>query len=142
MKGHPPVADHRNAYSNTPRIALITAAVLIGGAVATFAVVQDSEGLAIVVASTVPSLLAAAFAERASRDIRNGTVTEKAREGAVEALQDTGVVQAVEEGKQTTPAALTALIMLLSDRLELDAEERAHLAETDPPKKKKKGPPL
>jgi hypothetical protein len=135
-----PVTSHRSRHPNAPRFALTTALVLIGGAAVGFTVAKDTQSLAIVVAATVPSLLAAAFAERASRDIRNGTVTEKAREGAVEALQETGVVQAVEDGKQTTPAALTALIMLLSDRLELDAEERADLAKPQPPKKKRKTP--
>lgn len=129
------MTDHRTAYSNTPRIALITAALLIGGAAVALALARDTESLAIIVASTVPSLLAAAFAERASRDIRNGTVTEKARQGATTALKETGVVQAVEDGKQTTPAALTALIMLLSDRLELDAEERDALRNPTPGKR-------
>lgn len=110
--------------SNLPKVALITAAALTVAGVIFFGAAGNHNALAVVVASTVPSLLAAGFAERASRDIRNGTVTEKARQGATEALEETGVIQAVEEGRQTTPAALTALIMLLSDRLELDAEER------------------
>lgn len=117
---------------NTPHYAIAATVFLIGVGVIAATLTNNDASLSLLIGlivTTVPSLIAAGFAERASRDIRNGTVTEKAREGAEQALNDTGVVQAVEEGKQTTPAALTALIMLLQERLEMDAEDKEHLAE-------------
>src|SRR6266542_805089 len=56
---------------------------------------MSSSQLAIFVAlivSTVPSLLGAAYAERTARDVRNGVVAEKAREGAVQAIEDASVL--------------------------------------------------
>lgn len=44
------------------------------------------------VVSTVPSLIAAAFAERVSKDVRNGTLVQKTKQATHEALQEAGVV--------------------------------------------------
>lgn len=65
--------------------------------------------------STLPSLVAAFSAERASRDIRNGMVEEKARAGAVAALQETGVTDIVEVTQRGQSAIMTmqALARLL-----------------------------
>lgn len=57
------------------------------------------------VVTTVPTLIGAAFAERASRDIRNGTVTTKVKD----ALEETGVTAAVENANSTTPQTMNAL---------------------------------
>lgn len=48
------------------------------------------------VGSTIPALIAAGFSERASRDIRNGVVTRKAHDGALQALHETGVTDVIE----------------------------------------------
>lgn len=126
----------REIAPNTPHYAMIATVLLIVGGIVAAMVANDDKSLSLLlglIVTTVPSLLAAGYAERASRDIRNGTITEKAREGAEQALNDTGVTQAVEEGKQTTPAALTALVMLLEERMRWDAEEReAHEQRTKP----------
>lgn len=87
----------------TPRLALFSALALF--ALILFAIVALAIGggltdqstplvvtLVGLVVSTVPSLIAAAFAERASKDIRNGTVVAKAKEGAVEAIRQEQVV--------------------------------------------------
>lgn len=50
----------------------------------------------------IPTLLAAAFAERASRDIRNGTLKRKVKEGAKEAIEEKGVLT-------TPPPAVTSI---------------------------------
>jgi hypothetical protein len=57
------------------------------------------------IVSTVPSLIGAAYAERTSRDVRNGVVAEKAREGAVQAIEQT---QVMTETGPTATAALAA----------------------------------
>lgn len=68
-----------------------------------------------VFASTIPALVAAFAAERASRDIRNGVVEEKARAGATSALRDTGVTEVVESTQrgQSSIVAMQALAELL-----------------------------
>lgn len=60
--------------------------------------------------TTVPSLVAAVFSERAAKDIRNGVLTEKVVKGTKQALQEHGVV--VRDGPAAT-AALTALAQIL-----------------------------
>lgn len=69
------------------------------------------------IVSSVPSLLAAAYAERTSRDVRNGTVVEKAREGAVMAIQETEVLTqsgpVATASLETSAAATVALTELL-----------------------------
>lgn len=82
------------------------------------------------IVTTVPSLLAAGYAERASRDIRNGTVTEKARQGTVKAMEEVGVTDVVEATNkgQGSLLAMQALATLLEDakaRAERDDQGRA-----------------
>ena len=79
-----------------------------------------SGGISIFIAlvvSTVPSLIAAATAERTSKDIRNGVVVEKAREGAVQAIQETEVLTltgpVATSSFEATHAAVGALTELL-----------------------------
>lgn len=71
----------------------------------------------------VPSLLAAAYSERSSRDIRNGTVTDKARQGARAALDESGVTEVVQNAGQhqaayvdTLNAHTAALVQLLTTK--------------------------
>jgi hypothetical protein len=72
-----------------------------------------------IVAGSVPSLVAAIAAERASRDIRNGTIVEKAREGAVQAIEETEVLTrngpVVAKQLDTLAANTAALTTLLGD---------------------------
>lgn len=102
---------------NVPFLALGSAAVFLAFGVLALVFVDTSDtdkgtNLAVViglVVTTVPSLVAAAFAERASRDIRNGTVTAKAKEGTRQALDETGVTEVAHNALATTPESLTAL---------------------------------
>ena len=57
----------------------------------------DAESLIIIglVVNTVPSLVAAFMSERNTNMIRNGVVTAKAKEGATQALKETGVTDAI-----------------------------------------------
>lgn len=82
--------------SNAPHVAIGATVVLVVVGVAAALIADDRASLTALLAlvvTTVPALVAAAYAERASRDIRNGTVTQKAREGTTKALEDTGVAQ-------------------------------------------------
>lgn len=83
------------------------------------------------VLSTLPSLGAAFFSERASRDVRNGVVEEKARKGAHKALKEAGVTDAVATGAQTTPAVLAGLTRLLEET-EAGKVRRAKLSDLLP----------
>lgn len=108
---------------NAPHLALLSAVVLVVTGIVAALVADDKVSLTALLAligTTVPSLVAAAFAERASRDIRNGTVVEKARQGAEKALQDTGVEQVARE---IDPAALNVLIGMLENLINENGKE-------------------
>jgi len=105
---------------NLPYFALGTAAVLVLAALIAVATMDpDRTATPLVVSvvglilTTVPSLIAAAFAERTNRDIRNGTVTDKARVGALSALHETGVTQVAQNALTASPVTLEALAKLV-----------------------------
>lgn len=87
-----------NGGSNLPIVSICAAVVLVifAGFLVIFtpasSLTEEHDIIALVI-TLVPTLIAAAFAERASRDIRNGVVADKAKEGATQALIDTGVAQ-------------------------------------------------
>lgn len=104
---------------STPFYTLATTLIFLAAAVVlALTDAANAGGGAVLLAfliSTMPSLVAAGFSERVSRDVRNGTIVEKARQGTVQALAETGVTDAIEQGRQTTPAALEALTALLAE---------------------------
>jgi len=106
---------------NTPLVSLGSAILLV----VVFVVLvetghagQNGDNLLIgLLVTTIPSLIAAAYAERTSRDVRNGVLTQKAKEGTHQALQESGVqdvVDATQKG-DTVIATLTALSQLLTE---------------------------
>lgn len=136
---------------NFPRAALTAAACLVGLVVALVAILAVSGSLndkatplvvSIIgmVAGVVPGLVAATYAERASRDIRNGTVVEKAREGAVKAFHDPqakaqvrqAAVQALEDAQVVTRVGpvVTAEVAALAELVGLTRQIRDHTATT------------
>lgn len=121
-------AKDPNVPPNAPIAAMGTAAVLILAGVAVVMTghggANDGSLLVGLVVTTIPSLLAAGYAERASRDVRNGTVTEKARQGARKAIEEAGVVtrdgpavQAALSAQAASTAALTALLQRVTPEL-------------------------
>lgn len=118
MNGPPrkPREDNSNVPKNAPIFAMVSAALmLVGGVVVVLSGnggKNDGSLLVGLVVTTIPSLIAAAFAERTSRDVRNGTVTEKARQGTHKALAEAGVTTVASQAPQTV-AALQALTNLL-----------------------------
>lgn len=104
---------------STPLYTMAAGLILAGFAVFLIATGHADGGngqlLMAFIITTLPSLFAAGFAERTSRDVRNGVIVEKSRQGAHKALTESGVTEAVAEGKETTPAALRALTQLLAD---------------------------
>lgn len=81
---------------NTPTVSLtaLAAMLAIGGFLA-FSGAGGKHGgelLLGVIVANIPGALGAIFGERAMRDIRNGTVREKARQGTHQAIQEAGVV--------------------------------------------------
>jgi hypothetical protein len=79
------------------------------------------------IVTTVPSLIAAGFAERASRDIRNGVVKDK----VADALEETGVAQVARDAGETTPAALKALTMLIANLQATENAKTTHRKDPD-----------
>lgn len=61
--------------------------------------------------TTIPSLIASAFSERASRDIRNGVVVQKVEE----ALENKGVAEVARNALEATPASIQALSLLVAN---------------------------
>ncbi len=117
-----------NVPKNAPLFAMGTALLLT---VAGVVVVVTGNGgkndgslLVGLVVTTIPSLLAAGYAERTSRDVRNGTVQEKARQGTRQAIEDAGVVtrdgpavSAAIAAQSASTAALTALLQRVAPEL-------------------------
>lgn len=105
--------------SKIPLYALAATVVFIAAAVLLILFSPpDNENTGLFIAlivTTVPSLVAAFASERASRDIRNGLVEHKAKEGAKQALQETGVAEVVEltNRGQSSVLAMQALARLL-----------------------------
>lgn len=105
--------------SNMPILAITTAVLLVGFAVLVVVMGYGDQGggalLVGLVLTTVPSLIAAAFAERVSRDVRNGVVEHKAKHGAKQALHESGM----------TPAQLQRLADLLRINTAVTVEDMA-----------------
>lgn len=108
--------------ANTPIIAAGLAAVF--AVVAGLAVItgHGSDALVRYLGLAIPGLVAAAFAERADKAVRNGIVAEKVEEATTHALVKHGVVtrdgplaqQSIEAAK--TLAAQTAALQKLLER--------------------------
>lgn len=121
----PPTAREQDARRtippNAPHYTLGAGVLLVVVALFAAMATDDRDTLRTLlglIVTTVPSLLAAGYAERASRDIRNGTVTEKARQGTVAAMEEVGVVDVVEATNrgQGSLLAMQALAALLEER--------------------------
>lgn len=75
---------------------------------------DGNSGVITVLVGLLPAMLVGAgYAERNSRDIRNGTVVEKAKQGATQALQETGVTAVAQTANESTTLAMRALSTLL-----------------------------
>jgi uncharacterized membrane protein len=105
---------------NIPIIASIMAAVFLIAAVVMVMFTNEDRAttpqfvtLIGLVVTTIPSLIAAAFAERSSRDIRNGVVTDKAKDGALKALEESGVTTVAKDAGEATRLSMIALSKLL-----------------------------
>lgn len=124
-----PVRAPRAMPPNSPHYTLGAAVLLVIVGVAAAVLTRDQRNLSILlglIVTTVPGLIAAGYAERASRDIRNGTVTEKARQGTVKALTETGVTDVVEAAGrgQASVLAMESLALLLEDARKAQARDR------------------
>ena len=113
---------------NLPYASLGAALVLfITGAIVVLAGNGGENGGALLIGlavTTVPSLIAAGYAERNAKDIRNGTVTEKVRVGTHQAIMEAGVVtkdapavHAAMTAQAASTAALTALLQRVAPEL-------------------------
>lgn len=85
-----------NGHSNVPLYTVITTAILLVAAVLLVVFVpQDKQGYSLLLGllvTTIPSVVSSLYAERASRDIRNGVVVEKVKEGTKQAISESQVV--------------------------------------------------
>ena len=97
----------RRLPPNTPIVSLGALGILCATLVVVIVTghAEDSDTLMTVILANIPGLIAALYSERSSRDIRNGTVTNKVKD----ALDQTGVTEVARVAKETTPATLEAL---------------------------------
>jgi hypothetical protein len=91
-KGKSPVKQPLNA----PFYALVATGIFVVAAVLLVIFADpENQGTAMIlgiIASTLPSLVAALYSERTARDVRNGVAREQAKQGAAEAIEDAGVL--------------------------------------------------
>jgi uncharacterized membrane protein len=124
------------SHVNLPLYSLLTAGFLVALAVIALIFVKADNNttpvlISIVglIATTVPSLIAAAYAERTNRDIRNGVVEEKVKSATKEALVEH---QVVTRDGPFVGASTQALLDLLAQRHGTQTTaDPAHLS--DPP---------
>lgn len=114
----------REPITTQPIYALLALVVFVGALLTLYLTGRDSgAGLFIALAvSTLPSLVASLAAERAARDIRNGTLRKKVKEGTLQAIDESGVML------RTGPVAnaqLEALTVILRDVHSLAASNAA-----------------
>ena len=87
---------------------------------------SDSPTFIALVVATIPSIVAALFAERSSRDIRNGVVQEKARHGAAKAIEESGAAEAAENAATAVTdnaQAVATLISMLENHLDKESKK-------------------
>lgn len=96
-----------------PYVALGTAACLFLTAVGLSLAGKDTTTLVPYLASAIPGLLAAGFAEKNQRDLHNGVITTKSKEGAKQALNELGVVTRNEPLVEQSLQALTDILAAL-----------------------------
>jgi hypothetical protein len=124
----------RKLESNTPVYSLLALVVFVVGLLSLFLTDRADPSLFVAIAlANIPTLTAALFAERASRDIRNGTVTEKVRQGTTTAIVESGVLTRTGPVATSSVAALTqqteALSQVLAE-LHLLAQHNARKLDT------------
>lgn len=114
MSGNTPVRV------NLPLASLVTAVTLVAIAVVALILVKPGAettpvliSIVGLIVSTVPSLIAAAYSERTSRDIRNGVVEAKMKTAARQALEEH---QVLTRDGPFVGASTQALLDLLAQR--------------------------
>lgn len=125
------------ASTTKPVFALIAFGLLLA-TVAVIAAVSpktlDNPTFAVALVGAIPSLVAAMFAERNARDTRNGVLQAKVREGAKEAIAETGVMLRGGPVATAQVDALNAQLALaqvtLAEVHSLAAATAAQVAET------------
>ena len=111
-----PTTTPINGRTNIPLFTLGAAIALILLAIlaAVFIPARNqtsTDMLVTTIIAVIPGLIAAAYSERNSRDMRNGVAEQKAKDGATKALQETGVTDVVEaNGRGATSATAMAAL--------------------------------
>lgn len=114
------MGDTDKQAANTPLWSLLGLVIFVVSMVIVYITdhADDAGLLLALAASSIPSLVASLSAERAARDIRNGTVTQKAKEGTKQAIEETGVMTRTGPVAVANTAALAAQTAALSTLLQ------------------------
>lgn len=130
--------------SNTPPArfyaSAVVAVVLIAGAVALAALsnpdAHPATGTVLgVILAAIPGAVAAVFAERAARDIRNGVIVQKVKEGASQAIVEHGVMTRTGPVASAQLEALTKLLQVNTNATQTNTavmQQQAATGSTDP----------
>lgn len=118
---------------NFPWTSVATLAILVAAVVVLSVIRAQTNGEIItILVGLIPGILAAGYAERTNRDVRNGVVQQKAKEGATQALQETGVTAVVSSAADNTRAYMetlnahtSALTQLLASHENITADSNA-----------------
>lgn len=117
-----------NRISNVPLYSLIaTIALVVAAVVLVIFAPPDKQGFTVLLGllvTTIPSVVASIYSERASRDIRNGILVEKAKEGAKEAIAES---QVLTRTGPVVSAELRALSRLLEANTVANRETKTAL---------------
>lgn len=119
--------------TNVPIVSLISGTVLLAVVVIVLAFANPDRtstplfatviGL---VVTTVPSLIAAAYAERVSKDVRNGTLVQKTKQATHEAIREAGLI--TRDGPAMT-LAMEGLAQVLRQTGKSDSTQTAQKIE-------------
>lgn len=98
------------ATKNFPWTTVAVLGILVTGLVITSVVSNaNTAELIPILAGLIPGILAAGYSERTNKDVRNGVVQDKAKEGTKQALAETGVTDVVASSASQSQAYMEAL---------------------------------
>lgn len=116
-----PTTTSINAKTNLPLFTLGAAVILIALLILALIFIParnqlTTDLLVTSVMGSIPGLIAAAYSERNSRDMRNGVVEQKVKDGATKALKETGVTDVVEASGRGASSAAAVEALTASTR--------------------------
>lgn len=106
-----------NAMNKVPWTTVVVFCAVVAAVTILIVLGDGNSGVITILVGLLPAMfVGAGYAERNSKDIRNGTIVAKAKEGATQALNETGVSAVANTANESTTLAMRALSQLLEER--------------------------